>query len=90
VADQRLLTSLQISNSVSWPFMIILVSWTSLLFFGFGITVHRNGTSIATVAVAAFAVATAVFLIIELSQPYSGLLRLPPTPLALTIDTLGK
>jgi hypothetical protein len=90
IADQRLLTSLQISNSISWPFMIILVSWTSLLFFGFGITVHRNGTSIATLAVAAFAVATAVFLIIELSQPYSGLLRLPPTPLALAIDTLGK
>ena len=68
----------------------ILVSWTSLLFFGFGITVHRNGTAIATLAVAAFAVATAVFLIIELSQPYSGLLRLPPTPLVQAIDALGK
>jgi hypothetical protein len=90
IVDQRLLTSLQISNSISWPFLIILVSWTSLLFFGFGITVRRNGTSIATLAVAAFAVASAVFLIVELSEPYSGWLRLPSTPLAQAIDALGQ
>jgi hypothetical protein len=79
IADQRLQMTLQIANSISWPFLTILVSWTSLLFFGFGITVRRNGTAVATIAVGAFAVASAVFLIVELSQPYSGLLRLPPT-----------
>ena len=90
MADQRLLTTQQITNSISWPFLTILVSWTSLLFFGFGITVRRNATAIATMGVGAFAVASAVFLIIELSHPYSGLLRMPPTPLVQAIDALGK
>jgi hypothetical protein len=89
IADQRLQMTLQITNSISWPFLIILVSWTSLLFFGFGITVRRNGTAVATLAVGAFAVASAVFLIVELSQPYSGLLRLSPTALVQAIDALG-
>jgi predicted benzoate:H+ symporter BenE len=39
--------------------------------------------------VGAFAVASAVFLIVELSTPYGGLLRLPPTPLVQAIDALG-
>lgn len=90
IADQRLLTTLQIANSISWPFVTILVSWTSLLFFGFGITVRRNPTAIATLTVGAFAVASAVFLIVELSQPYSGLLRLPATSLLQTIDALDR
>ncbi len=89
IGDQRLLTTLQVANSISWPFLTILVSWTSLLFFGFGITVRRTGTAIATLAVGAFAVASAVFLIVELSKPYSGLLRLPPTALVQAIDALG-
>jgi hypothetical protein len=89
MADQRLQMTLQIANSISWPFLIILVSWTSLLFFGFGITVRRNGTAVATLVVGAFAIASAVFLIVELSQPYSGLLRLPPTALVQAIDALG-
>ena len=89
MADQRLQMTLQIANSISWPFLIILVSWTSLLFFGFGITVRRNGTAVATLVVGAFAVASAVFLIVKLSTPYGGLLRLPPTPLVQAIDALG-
>jgi hypothetical protein len=39
--------------------------------------------------VGAFAIASAVFLIVELSQPYSGMLRLPPTALVQAIDALG-
>lgn len=89
IADQRLQMTLQLANPLSWPFLIILVSWTSLLFFGFGITVRRNATAVATLGVGAFAVASAVFLIIELSQPYSGLLRLSPAPLQEAISGLG-
>jgi hypothetical protein len=39
--------------------------------------------------VGAFAVAIAVFLIVELSTPYGGLLRLPPAPLVQAIDALA-
>jgi len=35
-------------------------------------------------------VASAIFLILELDAPYSGILRLPPTPILQAIDALGK
>jgi hypothetical protein len=90
INDQRLQMSLQVSNSVSWPFMTILVSWASLLFFGFGMLARLNRTAVIGLAVGAISVASAIFLIVELSTPYSGLLRLSPEPVVKTIAALGK
>ena len=90
INDQRLQISLQLNNSISWPFMTILVAWASLLFFGFGMLARLNRVSVVGLAVGAVSVASAIFLIVELSTPYSGLLRLPPTPVLQTIAALGK
>src|SRR5271167_2102092 len=82
--------SLQLTNSPSWPFMTILASWACLLFFGFGMLARVNCSSVLGLAVGALSVARSIFLIIELSTPYSGLLRLPPEPVLKTIEALGK
>ena len=86
----RLATRLQIDNSVTWPFLSILVSWAALLFFGFGLLARLNTAAVVTLAVGALSVASAILLILELNTPYSGMLRLPPTPILEAIDALGK
>jgi hypothetical protein len=90
INDQRLQMSLQLNNSISWPFMTILIAWASLLFFGFGILARVNRASVVGLAVGAVSVASAIFLIVELNSPYSGLLRLSPSPVLETIEALGK
>lgn len=90
INDQRLQISLQLNNSISWPFMTILIAWASLLFFGFGMLARVNRASVVGLAVGAVSVASAIFLIVELSTPYSGLLRLSPTPVLQTIAGLSK
>jgi hypothetical protein len=90
INDQRLQMSLQLNNSISWPFMTILIAWASLLFFGFGMLARVNRASVVGLAVGAVSVASAIFLIVELSSPYSGLLRLSPSPVLETIEALGK
>lgn len=90
INDQRLQMALQVSNSLSWPFMTILVSWACLLFFAFGMLARVNRTTVVGMAVGALSVASAIFLIVELSNPYSGLLRLSPEPVLKTIEALGK
>jgi hypothetical protein len=90
INNQRLQISLQLNNSVSWPFMTILVAWACLLFFGFGMLARVNRASVVGLAVGAVSVASAIFLIVELSTPYSGLLRLSPTPVLQTIEALGN
>ena len=88
--SQRLQISLQLNNSISWPFMTILISWACLLFFGFGLLARVNRASVVGLGVGAASVASAVFLIVELSTPYSGLLQLSPAPVLQTIEALNK
>jgi hypothetical protein len=86
----RLLMSLQLASSISWPLITIVVSWAMLLFCGFGVLSGLNPTSIAALAFGSFAVASAIFLILELNQPFSGLLRIPPASIEQTIRVLDE
>ena len=50
---------------------MIVVCWSLLLFCGYGTVSPVNGTVVATLALGAIAVASAIFLILELSRPYA-------------------
>jgi hypothetical protein len=84
----RMFTSLQLANPFSWPLLLIVVSWAMLLFCGFGILSGLNPTSVAALALGSFAVASAIFLILELSQPYTGLFRIPAGSMEQTLAAL--
>jgi hypothetical protein len=84
----RLLTSLQLASPVSWPLIVIVVSWAMLLFCGFGVLSGPNGTSAAALGLGSFAVASAIFLILELSQPYTGLFRIQSASMEQTLAAL--
>jgi hypothetical protein len=86
----RVLTSLQLASPLSWPRLLIVVSWAMLLFCGFGLLSSPNSTSAAALGLGSFAVASAVFLILELSQPYTGLFRIPPASMERTLEALNS
>jgi hypothetical protein len=90
IQNLRITMSLQLASPVSWPLLVIVVVWSMLLFCGFGLVSPVNATAVTALALGAFAVASAVFLIIELSQPYTGLFRIPPGALEQTIAALGR
>jgi hypothetical protein len=85
----RLLMSLELASAISWPLIVIVVSWAMLLFFGFGVVSGLNATSLGALAFGAFAVASAIFLILELSQPFSGLFRIPTASIEQTMGALS-
>ena len=86
----RLLIFAQIGNSLAWPFLFILVFWVSFLFLGFGLLTEWNGTVAMALMVGSVAVASAIFLILEMNQPYTGLLRLSDAPLRQAIEQIGR
>ena len=90
IMQTRLLMSLQLANPVSKPLLVIVVAWSFFLFCGFGLLSKPNATTLAALAFGALAVASAIFLILELSQPYTGLFRISPAALEQTIDTIDK
>jgi hypothetical protein len=89
IAQTRILMMLQLAGGISWPMVAIVVCWSLLLFCGYGLVSPVNATVLTTLAFGAIAVASAIFLIIELSQPYSGLFRVPPGAALQTIRALG-
>jgi hypothetical protein len=86
----RLLMSLQLASPVSWPLIAVVASWAMLLFFGFGVTSGLNPTSLGALAFGSFAVASAIVLILELNQPFSGLFRVPSASIEEAVTALGK
>ena len=90
IEQTRLLMTLQLAGAISWPMVAIVVCWSLLLFCGYGMVSPVNGTVIATLALGAIAVASAILLIIELSDPFGGLFRLSPAGLRQTIEALGS
>ena len=46
--------------------------------------------SIRTLALGAISVASAMFLILDLTQPYSGLFRVPPSAIQQTLEAIER
>jgi hypothetical protein len=90
IEQTRLLMSLQLAAPISWPLIIVVVSWAFLLFCGHGLLSRANGTVVATLALGAFAVSSAIFLILELNQPYTGLFRISPAVLEQTLEAMRE
>ena len=85
----RLLMALQIAGGVPWPMLTIVVCWSLLMFCGYGMVSPANGTVVTALGLGALTIASAVFMIIELSDPYSGTFKLSAAPVRETIEALG-
>lgn len=81
LAQTRILMFEQLGGSVSWPLLTVLVFWLSVLFLGFGLFARFHVTITVALILGALSVGSAIFLILELSQPYAGLMRISDTPL---------
>jgi hypothetical protein len=90
IGETRLLMSLQLTDPISWPLIITVIAWSCLLFAGFGLLSRANATTICVLALGACSVASAIFLILELSQPYTSIIRISPAGLEQVIVDLDK
>jgi len=86
----RFLISEQQASSVSLPLLAMVVFWMSINFVSFGLFAPRNATVVVGFILCAFAVAGAIFLILELYRPLGGLIHVSPAPLRNVLDQLGK
>ena len=86
----RLLMSLQLTNPFSRPLLTVVVLWACFLFCGFGLLSRLNATTVCALAFGAVAVGSAIFLILELSQPYTGLFRISRAALAQAAESIDR
>jgi hypothetical protein len=90
IDQSRLQMSFALYGAVAYPLIYIVVGWAIALFCGFGLMSKGNAMSVVALFFGAFAAASAVYLILELSTPYSGLFRTSPAPLEQVLAQIGR
>jgi hypothetical protein len=80
----------QRSIGVSTPLLVVLVLWLTIIFVSFGLFAPPNATVLASLAVSALSVSGAIFLILEMYSPYSGLIQISSAPLRAALAHLGQ
>jgi hypothetical protein len=90
IGQARWLLFTQKGSSIPTPFLVVMVFWLVLILGGFSLFAPRNATVIITFLVCSLAVASAIFLIMELDQPFKGVIRLSSAPVRNALDLLGR
>jgi Protein of unknown function (DUF4239) len=80
-AQIRLLMFAQAGGSIPAPFLIILVFWLSAIFVSFTLFARANLVVMAALLVCALSFSCAIFLILELDNPFTGLMGISSTTL---------
>ena|ERR1039457_7164757 len=80
----------QAGGTLSWPFLMVLVFWLTVLFVGFGLFTRFNVTVIAALLVGSLSVAGALFLILEMNRPYSGVMQISSAPIRNAVAQMGR
>ena len=70
----------QSRKTIPRAFLVVLTFWLVVIFGTLGLFSPRNGTAYTIIFVCALSVATAVFLVLELDQPFEGVLQVSDLP----------
>jgi hypothetical protein len=81
LAQTRFLLFAESGNVIPTPFLVILVLWLVIIFASFSLFSDLNGTVFTCLSLFALSASCAIFLILELSQPFSGLMMISSEPL---------
>lgn len=90
LAMQRWMVIEQSQAPLPHLFLVILVSWLTLLFITFGLYSPKNGTVFAALAIGAISVSASIFLVLELNKPLSGSIRVSDAPMRNALEHMGR
>jgi hypothetical protein len=87
-AQTRFLLFEQSGSGIPLPFLIVLIFWLSIIFMSFGLFSRFNLVSGSALLVFALSAAGALFLVLELSSPFTGLMQISSVPLRNSLGPL--
>ena len=90
IAQTRWLLFAQKGSSIPIPFLVVMVSWLTLILASFGLFAPPNAVAGLTLLVCALAISSAVFLILELDRPFDGMIQISSAPLRAALAQLGR
>jgi hypothetical protein len=81
IAQARLLLFAETDKSFPIPFLGVLALWLVIIFASFSLFASMNATVFGALSLFALSASCAIFLILELGQPFTGILAISSAPL---------
>ena len=88
LAQVRFLLFAESEHLIPAPFLAVLAFWLVIIFASFSLFSPLNLTAFTCLSLFALSAACGIFLILELSRPFTGLLRLSSAPLRNALGTI--
>jgi hypothetical protein len=77
-------------QSIPVPFLMVLVFWLTIIFISFSLFAQPNPIVIGCLFLFAVSAAAAIYLVLELAQPFDGLMRISNEPLRNALGPLAR
>jgi hypothetical protein len=90
LADTQMLMARQLASPFPPHVLTVVVCWAAALFLGNGLVAAPNVVSVLAHFAGAISIGIAIFLILELSSPYTGLIRLSSAGIDRVLQILGS
>jgi len=84
----RVLEALE--GAVPFPFLVAVIFWLTVTFTSFGLYAPRNATVVSVLFISALSVSVAVFLLLELADPFDGIIKVSSAPLQFALENLNR
>jgi hypothetical protein len=79
-----------LANPVPRGLVVVLITWLVAMFVAFGLITPPNATAYGAVLIGAAAVSIAIFVMLELTSPLDGLIRISPDAMQQAYLALGQ
>jgi hypothetical protein len=89
IQRSRLMLFERAHAGIPTPFLAVLVFWLTMIFVSFCLFSPLNPTSMAALALIALSASGAIFLILEMNQPFGGLMQISGDALRTALPPLG-
>ena len=90
IGKTRLLLFAEAGAVIPFPFLVVLISWLAIIFASFSLFADNNTTTIVALGIFALSASASIFLILELSQPFTGLMMISSEPLRSALAPLSS
>jgi len=90
LVQSRWLVIEQAQSALPVPFLVVLLFWLSMLHLSFGLFAARNATVITVLLISALSVSGAIFIILEMSHPLQGMVKVSSAPMRKALEHLGQ
>jgi len=82
--------TLALVDPIAYSLISIVVAWAAFLFCGYGLLSKRHPMSYVVLVVGGMGIASAIYLIADLSSPFSGVFVVSPAPLLDVLNVVER